>query len=378
MAVTLKQIANELNVSHVTVANALNGKAEVSEAMRLRVQETALRLGYNKNANHAAKAMIARRYGRRVENGAIALIHNIRDRYPWHSIPYYRSLLDGVGHEAGLNGVDLYIVLQHSGQLPRAVKERRVDGAIFLGSARMEQDELRELGLPAASLGSYSAGMFSVLPDGEHGFYQATKYLIELGHRNIAYIGGKSNLALERLKGYKRALVEHGLPINESLIQYTDKTLRQTVTDTSTQASNPMELEGRGAIASLLQRTTPLKGKPSRGPGKLRHAMTAVVCQNDIFAIGAVRGAESLGLKVPDDLSVIGFDDVSLDYSFQPALTSVSYPSFDMGRRAMQWINQEVKALIANQGEGVSWESEEKIEYFPTTIAVRDSTRSIL
>jgi LacI family transcriptional regulator len=368
MSVTLKQIAEELNVSHVTVANALNGKARVSPAMRLKVQETASRMGYDKSANRAAQAMIARRYGRRIENGAIALIHNMEGEYPWHSIPFYRTLLDGVGHEARHQGVDLYIVLQHGSELPRAVKERRVDGVVFLSGSRLVREELGTLGLPVATLGTYNAGMFNVLPDGKSGLYQATKYLIELGHRDIAYIGGKASLAADRLKGYKRALAEHGLPLNENLIQHTSRNSIKGEEATITQEHNIMELEGREAMKSLLER--------GRTGSSRALNFTAMVCQNDIIAIGAVREAEAVGLKVPEDLSVIGFDDVSVQYSFQPQLTSVSYASFDMGRRVMQWLCQEAKLLLEQQDSFV-WEPEEAVEYFPTHISVRYSTRAI-
>jgi DNA-binding LacI/PurR family transcriptional regulator len=243
-----------------------------------------------------------------------------------------------------------------------------VDGVIFLSGSRLVRDELRKLSLPVATLGTYNAGMFSVLPDGEEGVYQATKYLIELGHRRIAYMGGKANLAIDRLNGYKRALTEHGLPPDESLIQFTSKKMVSTSETTITGEHNTMELEGRAAMKSLLERRT-------RGSsGKID--FTGMVCQNDIVAIGAVRGAQAEGLRVPQDLSVIGFDDVSVQYSFQPELTSVAYPGFDMGRRTMQWMCNEVKSLLSKP-ESFVWESGEKIEYFPTRISVRASTSCI-
>jgi DNA-binding LacI/PurR family transcriptional regulator len=365
MSVTLKHIAEELNVSHATVANALNGKSCVKPATRLRVQETALRLGYDKNANRAAQALIAKRLGRRIANGAIALIQNAEGEFPWQSIPFYRTLLDGVEREARQLGVDLYVVMQHGSELPRAVKEHRVDGVIFMSGAQLFKDELRGLNLPFLTLGTYNPGMFSILPDGEDGFYQATEYLISLGHRHIAYVGGKSTLAVKRLDGYKRALVKHGLVVSENLIQYTDRKLVKRTDHTITQEHNLMELEGRAAMESLLER---------RRASSSKTRFTAVLCANDIIAIGAVRCAQAAGLRVPEDVSVVGFDDVSVQYSFQPLLTSVAFPGFDMGRRALEWLSNEVHSLLSEQIGSSVWEPQEKIEYFPTTISVREST----
>src|SRR5690349_4332908 len=130
MGVTLKQIAAELNVSQPLVTYALNGKPGVSPQMRQAIIETAERLGYNKYSNREARMLAARRHGRRVATGMIALIF---PRYgdapwagdtPWTAVPYFRAMVDGVEYEAGLRGLDLVIApYRHQDSLPRIVLE---------------------------------------------------------------------------------------------------------------------------------------------------------------------------------------------------------------------------------------------------------------
>jgi DNA-binding LacI/PurR family transcriptional regulator len=369
MSVTLKQIADELNISQTTVAKALKGKPRIGEPLRLKVQETAARMGYDQHANRGAQQLAAKRHGRRVENGAIAVVQRVGADYAWHSVPYFRSLLDGVEHGAGVHGVDLYIVLQRGSELPRVVRERRVDGLIFLSNTNHVREEIRELNLPVATLGTCNPETFSLLPDGEAGLNQATKYLIELGHKQIAYIGGRNGIAAERYKGYERALVEHGLALDENLIQLVDRSLIEPAGKNVTWESNPMEIEGWAAMELLLKR--------NRSTSSSKPAFTAIVCQNDLIAIGVVRSCEAAGLRVPGDLSVIGFDDVTAEYGFRPHLTSVAYPSFDIGRRAVQWLCLEVKSIMESEQVGKEWKQVEEVEYFPTTISIRDSTRRL-
>jgi LacI family transcriptional regulator len=126
MSVTLQQIADELDVSRTTVANALNGKARVGESMRLKIQETARQMGYDKYANREAQILIARRHGHRVENGVIALIYQPVQDATWYSVPFYRSLVDGVEHEMDKRGMDLYTIRQRGKNLPRIVREGKV------------------------------------------------------------------------------------------------------------------------------------------------------------------------------------------------------------------------------------------------------------
>jgi len=368
MSVTLKQIADELNVSQATVTNALNGKPNVSEALRLVIRETALHMGYDKNANRAAQLLIARRHGNPVQHNAIALILQVSRKSPHYS-PFYRVLMDGAEDEARKRGFDLYLTHQRDKTLPHIVKERRVDGLIFFDNTKWVREELRTLALPVVTLGAWNPQTYNILPDGEGGTYEATKYLIERGHARIAYVGGSGFIPEKRRQGYRRALAEHGLPFDESLMQYSDRSHMEHAVDKSAGScvGNNMELYGRAAMRLLLERNRTRCGS--------QPDFTAVLCQNDVIAIGVVRQAEKEGLAVPDDLSVIGFDDVTPQYNFQPLLTSVAPPYFAMGQHAVAWLCQEAKLRLNKGTEDAGWQQSEAIEYFPTTLAVRDSTR---
>jgi LacI family transcriptional regulator len=364
MSVTLKQIADELNISQATVTNAMNGKPNVGEPMRLKIQETAMRMGYDKYANRGAQVLAAKRHGRRIENGVIALIYHVQEASAWQSIPFYRTLLDGVEDALGKRRVDLYIALQRDGALPRIVREQRVDGLIFLSGIEKVNHELKELAMPVATLGTLNPGTYSILPDGNRGTYQATKHLLDLGHRRIAYLGKVGGGAAQmRCEGYVSALTEHGIEVDHSLIQLWTRDPSVAVDDKSAMARSQVEM------GMLLQRH---RTKSARQP-----SFTAVVCQNDILAMASVLQAQAEGLKVPDDLSVVGFDDVSLQYNFEPSLTSVAYPRFEMGQRAVEWICEEVKSLIQGGNRVGEWQQPEGLECFPTTLSIRESTCAV-
>jgi DNA-binding LacI/PurR family transcriptional regulator len=361
MSVTLKQIASELNISHTTVTNALNGKSRVSEEMRRKVQETAERMGYDSSANRAAQTMIAKRYGRRVEQGTIALSFQMKSPdSAWHFTPFYRSLSEGVERELVRRGIDLHIILQRESTLPRIIREQRVDGVIALGNIWKVQEQLRDLRIPVVTLGSHTEHTYAILPDGEGGMYQATKYLIDIGHRDIAYLTmGSSLIPNGRIHGHRRALQENGLDDDGALIGVISPN----------QPGQSMPIEDR--VASTLQTMLGKQGRCSSGKPRF----TALVCQNDVMAMMAVREAMAVGLRVPEDLSVVGFDDVSQQYNFHPLLTSVAYPAYEMGRRAVECICEEVQLLL-NPDTASAWQPKEGIEYFPTTLSIHNSTQA--
>jgi LacI family transcriptional regulator len=358
MGVTLKQIAEELGVSQPLVTYALNGKPGVSEPMRLKIQETAIRMGYDKHANREAQMMIAKRYGRRIETGTIAVIyrHATSEDRPWSSSPFYRSLLDGVEHETGRRGLDLLITPIRDKVAPRIIRERRVDGLVFMTSPAPISAEIQALDVPCALLCSHSELTYNLAPDDEAGGYLATKHLIDLGHRDIAFVGmGRKNVsATGRRKGYERALTEHGIPVRENLIQ----TL-----------PNVQLVNGREGLEALLA--------IHRAGGEGKAGFTGLVCQNDVVGMGAIKQAQEAGLRVPDDLSVVGFDDLSSQYDFQPLLTSVGYSRFDIGRRSIEWICQEVKALVESGEKDVDWKPRLGEEKFETKLAIHGSTRAL-
>lgn len=355
MSVTLKHIANELGVSQPLVTNALNGKPGVNPKTRLRIEEAARRMGYDRNANRAAQLLAAQRHGSRVAHGTIATIYPPPDDVHWSSVPFHRSLVEGLQAEAAQRGLDLLILPIRGGEVPRVVRERQVDGLIFVTSMNALSDEFRTLSLPAVTVCSWNPSTFSLLPDSEGGTYAATRHLIELGHRRIAYLGmhgmGQSNA---RYVGYQRAMVEAGLLSEGNLTHVLD---------------NVLPTHGREGMDALIRtHRHPVTGRPD---------FTALVCQNDLVAMGAVRRAEEEGMRVPDDLSVVGFDDVSMEYNFQPVLTSLAFDRYEMGRRAVERLCGDVKSLLDYPGDRENWQRRTGTELFPTQLMLHHSTRAL-
>jgi DNA-binding LacI/PurR family transcriptional regulator len=355
MSVTLKHIADELKLSVPSVTYALNGKPGVSETTRQKILDTAERLGYDSFANRGARVLAARRFGKRVATGAIAFAYTTTANHPWLNDSYHRDFVNGAIHEAGERQLDLYFTPHREGEVPRMVRAGSVDGLILQNTSLGLAEQLEEFMLPAVVLCGFNDRLRCLVPDMETGIYLATQHLIEMGHRHIAYIGayGDYRQGKERLAGYRRALVEYSLPAPATWI---------------VDSVNSSEDEGYNSMALLLaRRHTHRKASP----------FTAVVCSNDSQAMGAARRAQEEGLHIPRDLSITGFDDISVDSKFQPALTSVSFPRFEMGQRAVEWICQETQRLIESGEPHDTAQPAAGIERFPVKLAVHESTQAL-
>jgi LacI family transcriptional regulator len=170
------------------------------------------------------------------------------------------------------------------------------------------------------------------------GGYEATRYLLSLGHRRIGLIEGTMNLgcARDRLDGYKAALREQDIPFSPVLVR------------------EGLFQQPRGYTAAVELLTSP-------------DPPTAIFACNDVMAFGAMEAARELGKKIPDDISIIGFDDIPQAAQVHPPLTTIRQPLEEMGRRAARMLLQ----IIENPEQPV-----EKIE-LPTELVVRESTRGI-
>jgi DNA-binding LacI/PurR family transcriptional regulator len=337
MSVTQKQIAERIGVSPGLVAFALNGNGRVGDKTRRRILKVARELGYYEHSNRAARALGARRHGRRLKQGALAVTFSALDESAgtdYVGIPFFLPLLAGVEREASARGVDVIVCSIHAAP-PRAVAERRVDGIIGLRPGGWVQSD--SIGLPTISM-MREGGSGSIDIDDRSGIRQAVRHLVELGHRTIAYLGfmpdGSGNRT--RLEGYYEGLCECGLPVVDDLIE-------------ATLLNFPDAANG---IDRLLER---------------RPDFTALVCYNDTMAMDAVHRLMQWGRRVPDDVSVTGFDDVSLQHHFVPALTSVSYDRAGMGARAVQLLYDIIDAA---PGQPAATRTT-----FPAELVARDSTR---
>ena len=242
-----------------------------------------------------------------------------------------------------MRGQDIFICSMRNEGVPPLVRELGVDGVIVMGYNAALLESVRAEGIPTVLFFVDSPGAICLLVDLRKGVALGTEHLIELGHRSIAYMGHSATFpnASLRLAGYMDALRDRSLPADDRL---------QELSIVSQSAG-----AGARGFDELLARDPAFArtGKPH---------FTGLVCYNDTLAMGAVERAEELGIRVPDDLSVVGFDDVSAAQGFRPALTSVSFDRAAMGRRAVELLCAENAAAVDHR------------EIFPTHLEVRSSS----
>lgn len=338
---TQKQIADQLGVSRQLVSFALRGQGRMSDALRRQILEVAKDNGYHQYSNREARAMIARRYGKRAASGIMAVLFRPTfQNQPLSSVPFFMPFFEGLESEAIRHGIDLALCAVRPNELPRLVRENQVDGVIGLLIPENTIEQMRQTDLPLVSVLYEVESGVSLMIDDARGTQLATEHLIRLGHRNIAYIGLHYARGKEREQGYRKALREHHLAQHENLIDISDE--------------NP-SIEGGAAAMQRLMAVQPPK-------------FSGLVCHNDLMAIGAISVLKEHGCRVPEDVSVVGFDDVSRHYSFSPALTSINFQRQEVGQRAVQLLCQQ-------QAEGATAANFMGREVFPVRLVERDSTR---
>ncbi|MFO8034961.1 MAG: LacI family DNA-binding transcriptional regulator [Candidatus Bipolaricaulota bacterium] len=328
---TIGDVAREAGVSRAAVSLALNGKPGVAADTRRRVVETATRLGYQPNAQAKGLAM------RKTSTLGVVV--------PDISSPFYSDLIWGIDEEAAVHGHYLMLCTtigrpSRERRYLRLLGEQRVDGIIVL-TPRGDEHSIRAIqdhGFPLVVVDrdiQVADDIVEVLVDNYHGAVAAVEHLLNTGHRQVAYINGIPELqaSQERLRGYRTALGEHGIPYRSDLVE----------------EGGFSEEGGARAMERLLAAEPQLE---------------AVFAASDMMAIGAIHALRRAGLAVPNDVSVVGFDDVPLAAHFSPSLTTVRQPIAEMGRIALRLL------LELLRGEAV-WERKMLLQ---TQLAVRDST----
>jgi LacI family transcriptional regulator len=304
MSVTIEDIARHLNLSVSTVSKALNDYKDVSDETKRRVLEAARELDYHPSA--AARSL------RRKRSNKIGLLLG----YPVPAISEYVAMvITGVMMAAEESGYDLILYplrVDQSGLLIRICRSREVDGLLLMGTAQMDQRValLQSEGIPFVVLDRRveSADVSYVAADNLGGAQSLTQHLIELGHRRIGYTDRPDlgTLNQDRRAGYVRALSEAGIPLEEELI---------------VQTAAGATSGGDYAMSTLLDLPDP---------------PTAVFGIHDVVAIEALQVATERGLRVPDDVAVVGFGDLYSTHVTQPPLTTARVPMTDLGQRAME------------------------------------------
>jgi DNA-binding LacI/PurR family transcriptional regulator len=329
----IKDVAKELKMSTATVSRALRGLPGVSDTTRERVQQTADALGYVPSPSAVGLASGQTR--------TVAVV------VPWVTRWFFASVVQGAEEELADHGYDLLLYsLGGKADARHRVFEagrltKRVDAVLVLSlqPTDVELARLEALGCPVTFVGADVPGWATVRIDDEQAARTATQHLLGLGHRRIAYVGGPGVLDFTAPKareaGYRESLEAAGLPHDPSL-----------------------EVDGEFTLAGGIEAGSRLLGRADRP--------TAIFAASDEMAIGVMRAARQLGLRVPEDVSVVGIDDHELAAFFD--LTTVSQPVLEQGRLAAR---QVLDALAANEtAEG--WRPAQVI--LPTRLLPRGST----
>jgi LacI family transcriptional regulator, repressor for deo operon, udp, cdd, tsx, nupC, and nupG len=316
VAATMKDVAQKANVSTATVSRALMNPDKVSQSTRNKVEKAALDVGYFPQA-------MGRNSRRNESRTILVIVPDICD-------PFFSEIIRGIEVTAAAQG---YLVLigdcAHQNQQEKTfidlIITKQIDGMLLLGSRLPFDASIEEQrNLPPMVMANEFAPELelpTVHIDNLTAAFNAVNYLHELGHQRIGCIAGPEEMPLchYRLQGYVQALRRSGITVDPHYIARGDFTYEA----------------GANALEQLLELPEP---------------PTAVFCHSDIMALGALSLAKRRGLKIPEDLSIIGFDNISLSEFCDPPLTTVSQPRFDIGREAMLLLLDQLSGQNVSSG----------------------------
>lgn len=314
---TIKEVSELAGVSSATVSRVINDAAKVKEKTRKQVMAAMDKLGYRHNVIAASLA----------SNKTNTVGYVVPELYGL----FFGPMMGGSENVLRKANKHMFVVTGHSDEAKEkeeieALLSRRCD-ALILHVEAVSDDYLIELArqdVPIVVVNRYIEQIKDkcISLDNMYGGYLATKALVEAGHKDIAYISGamfKAD-AQERLKGHKQALAEAGLPYNPSL----------------TYEGNFEAQSGEAGITTLLQAGA---------------SFTAVACANDEMASGAIYALREHGKSVPENVSVIGFDNIEFASYLTPKLTTIDYPVKLMGQAAAKRILNQVYSIETEQYE---------------------------
>ncbi len=307
---TMIEVANRANVSIATVSRVLNGQSCVAPDLVKRVQDAVKELHYEPN-------FTARNLRRNESRTLVILTPNITN-------PYYANIIAGIAQGAQEHGYS-YFLFNTEGkreldeQILDRLKKHQADGAILL-AAELGADWIYDYAkeYPVVQCSEFDP-QFEI-PHVSIDNYQATRdvmdYLISNGHTRIGTISIDNRFysTSERLRAYRDALREAGLPVEEDYIRYAT-------------GEYTFKMGFKSAHSLLAQENRP----------------TALFCISDMLALGAIAGAKEMGFRVPEDVTVIGFDDVEYTTMFHPYVTTIVQPCFDIGHTALELVCNKIQ-----------------------------------
>ena len=343
--VTAKDVAKVAGVSRTTVSLVLNGvtSARIPDETRARIIEVAKNLNYQ--PNQFAQGLKTNR------SKTIAFI------LPSISNPFYPYVAQGIEEVALDHGYTVFICNTYRNpeeekRYLMALSQRQVDGIILSGyfhSNELLQEFLeRGVAITTFSRNPNLSQADQVLVDNMHGGFLATKHLLDLGHQHIAYLAGPMiyQSRLERVEGYKKAHIDCGLKVDDSLIiaSTTESEYRDQTYDL---------YNGYNLAKQLL---------------KQKKNVTAAVVINDMTAIGAMKAFREEGVRIPDDISLVAYDNIPMASVVEPGLTTIDQPKFERGKAAAE--------LLVRRLEEPENKERRSVTFIPSLI-VRESSRRI-
>lgn len=311
--VTIFDVAAKAGVSHSTVSRVLNNKNNVNAETRERVLQVMAQLGYVGNVS-----------ARSLAGGSSHVVGLLVDHI---NTGYTDEILRGIDEALEANNYNLMLFTTHR-QKTREVAyvtkltHNFVDGLILIvprnEKAYLETLQQRKFPYVLIDHQGYNRHVPSIITTNKKGGYDATSYLIETGHRRIGFITGEMayGCAVERLAGYQMALADHTIAFDPALVS----------------EGSFLQPQGYHCAQELLSLAEP---------------PTALFVSNDAMAFGAMEAARELGFRIPDDLSIIGFDDIPQAANVHPPLSTVRQPLEEMGRSAVNLLLKYIAYPLA-------------------------------
>jgi LacI family transcriptional regulator len=327
----MKDVAEHAGVSLSTVSYVVNGSGPVGAARRARVLDAIRVLEYAPNES-------ARSLKRRSASTIGLVVPDLANQF-------FALVAEGVERAASARDVLVVLCAPEATDEPephhaKLLRTQRLDGVIYLSSTGTSPTALLELARlgPVVLVDEQLPGfdLPAVVSDSRTGAREVAQHVLDHGHRRLAVIGGPIALwtAQQRLAGYREAFAAAGL--DPDAVPVLDGDYR----------------EGSGAE---------LAARALEGPADERP--TALLCANDLMAVGALEHSRSVGLRVPEDLSIVGFDDLPFVSLLTPRLTTVRQPAREMGSRGVDMLFD----LLAGRRDVTP------VEQFPATLQIRDS-----
>jgi LacI family repressor for deo operon, udp, cdd, tsx, nupC, and nupG len=332
---SIKDVARIAGVSIATVSRCLNNPERVKENTRSKVQSAILQTGYSPNT-------LAQSFRRGKTHVIMVVLPSVGD-------PFFTGVMHGIRAVASSKGYSLLINetqfnTMSADEIGAMVVSRQADGIVLLasmspfGTEVLSSKSQRTLPIVIGceTVSPELEGFPGVHSDNVAAAREATDYLLKLGHKKIAFIYGqeKSLLTQDRERGYRSSMGEAGISIEEGWVR-----------------------EGKLTIQGAIEATRSLLEHPRRP--------TAIFCANDEMAMGCLHQIRLAGLKVPEDISVVGFDDIRYAAISSPPLTTIHQPAEEIGERVMRRLLREIE-------EGRSRNAEHEI--VPHKLIIREST----